>query len=59
VTTISLGIAARWGFRDVATTLLISLVALQVGYLTGNLASHFASAIRFKRAIVWLPRYHL
>jgi hypothetical protein len=59
LTTISFGIAARWGFRDVATTLLISLVALQVGYLAGSLVRHFASAVRFKRAIVWLPRYHL
>ncbi len=59
VTTISIGIAERWGFGEVATTLLISLVALQVGYLAGSLVSHFVSAVRFKRAIVWLPRYHL
>jgi len=57
LSTISFGIAARWGFREVAATLLISLVALQVGYLTGSLVSHFV--FRFKRAIVWLPRYHL
>jgi hypothetical protein len=52
VTTISFGIAARWDFHDVATTLLISIVALQVGYVTGSLVSHFASAVRFKRTIV-------
>jgi hypothetical protein len=59
VTTISFGIAARWGFGEVATTFLISLVAIEVGYLIGSLVSHFISAVRFKRAIVWLPRYHL
>ncbi len=59
VATISFGIASRWGFREVATTLVISLVALQLGYLAGSSVSHFVSAVRFKRAIVWLPRYHL
>ena len=59
VTTISFGIAAGWGFREMAATLLISLVALQVGYLAGSLVSHFVSTVRFKRAIVWMPRYHL
>jgi len=59
VTTISFGVAAGWGFREMAATLLISLVALQVGYLAGSLVSHFVSTVRFKRAIVWMPRYHL
>ena len=58
VSTISL-VSRRWGFREMAATLLISLVALQVGYLAGSLVSHFVSTVRFKRAIVWMPRYHL
>ena len=41
VSNISFGIAAGWGFREMAATLLISLVALQVGYLAGSLVSHF------------------
>ena len=36
VTTISFGVAARWGFREVATMLVISLVALQLGYFAGG-----------------------
>ena len=52
VTTISFGIAVGWGFREMAATLMISLVALQVGYLAGSLVSHFVSTVRFKRAIV-------
>ena len=59
VTTISFGIAARWGFGEVATTLLISLVALQVGYLAGSLVSHFVSAVHLKPRDRWIPRYHL
>ena len=59
VSNISFGIAAGGGFREMAATLLISLVALQVGYLAGSLVSHFVSTVRFKRAIVWMPRYHL
>ena len=39
VTTISFGVAARWSFSEVATTLVISLVALQLGYFGSNLVS--------------------
>ncbi len=61
VTNISFGIASRWGFREVATTLVISVVALQLGYLAGSLVSHFVSQLsdRYKLRDRWIPRYHL
>ena len=61
LTTISFGVAARWSFHEVATTLVISLVALQLGYFGGNLVSQlvYKPSDRYKPRDRWIPRYHL
>jgi hypothetical protein len=67
VTIISYGVAARLGFREAATTLVIGLAALQLSYFGANLVSglaykpgdRFKPRDRHKPRDRWIPQYHL
>ncbi len=61
VTTICFGVAARWGFREVAITSVSSLAALQLGYFASCLVRPFVKQLsdRYKPHDRWIPRHHL